>query len=42
MMLFDISLLLFTIFSFVPGLCDYWPWVINIWKLPELGLTSAG
>lgn len=39
-MLFDIALLLFTIFSFVPGFCDFWPWVINIWKLPLLFLSS--
>ena len=39
-MSFDIALLLFTVFAFVPGFCDYFPFVVNLWMLPKLRIST--
>ncbi len=30
------NLILYMVFSFVPGFCDTWPFALNLWKLAPL------
>ena len=38
--IFDLALLVFLGFSMVPGMCSYWPFIINMWMIPPRLMTE--
>ena len=36
----DLALLVFLGFSMVPGMCSYWPFIINMWMIPPRLMTE--